>query len=351
MRLRRAVQSTRHRSPADRSTRPRTQRSARRLARPPHADAAHDAAIAIARALTPASTTSPAPASSAATSISNAESPASRKSLTLRAPAAASGEYRRTRRSTSAPRRRRRRCSATMVRTMSSTSRDVPGTPARAAQILNQLLGRQTFGLGQRGAEDRRDDDFVGGAERAREVILEHAPARRGRSRLEHRPDPAGRVAGAQRRERFVNGRRMMREVVQHRDAARDADHFQAPLDALERPQPVGERRGARPRVVADGDGRQRVPHVVDTEQRRLEAPERRPAACTVKRVRPSPCSSRRARHVASSPRPKVSTGLTALRSRAPRHPELSAPSSSSPFRGTRLTSRRNASRTASRSA
>ena len=54
----------------------------------------------------------------------------------------------------------------------------------------------------------------------AREVVLKHPPARRGRTRLEHGPDAPLRIADAQRAQRLVHRGRMVGEVVEHRDAA-----------------------------------------------------------------------------------------------------------------------------------
>ena len=103
-------------------------------------------------------------------SSSSAESPASRmrdaEPVTRRAPAAASGECRRSRRWTSARRRRRRGARATIVAMMSSTSGMWRARCPRAAQVVDELLGRQPLRLRQRRAEHRGDDHFVGRAER-----------------------------------------------------------------------------------------------------------------------------------------------------------------------------------------
>ena len=167
------------------------------------------------------------------------------------------------------------RCSATIVETMSSISGMWRACRPPARQIVDELLGRQPLGLRQRRAKHRRDDHLVGCAERFREVVLEHTAAGRGRPRLEHRPDPPAGIARAQRRQRFVHRRRMMREVVQHGDPRSHANRLEPALDALELPQPVGQRLRRQADVAADRDRRQRIAHVVHAKQRRLESPER----------------------------------------------------------------------------
>jgi hypothetical protein len=145
---------------------------------------------------------------------------------------------------------------------------DVAGMRAGGVEVAHQILGRQPLCLGQRRAEDGGDDHLVGAAEGAGKVLLEHAPAGRGRARLEHRPHAARRIAGAQGRERLVHGGRVMCEVVQHRDPAADPHRFEPALDPLERPQPLGEFRRGKAGVGAGRNRRQRVAHVVQSEQR-----------------------------------------------------------------------------------
>src|SRR5258708_4698280 len=50
---------------------------------------------------------------------------------------------------------------------------------AARVQIADELRHREAFGLRQLRSEVRRDQDLVGGGERAREFVLEHPPARR----------------------------------------------------------------------------------------------------------------------------------------------------------------------------
>jgi len=75
----------------------------------------------------------------------------------------------------------------------------------------------------------------VGRRERLGERILEHAPPRRVRARLEERPDAPAGVAAAQRRERTRDRGRVVREVVDHGDAAALGDHLLAALHSAER--------------------------------------------------------------------------------------------------------------------
>ena len=84
-------------------------------------------------------------------------------------------------------------------------------------------------------------------------------------------------------------------------------------LIPLNRSQAVGQIRRRDADESADGDGSERIAHVVHTEQRRLEPAERLALPRrTEKRVMPSPCWRSCACHVLPSANPNVSTGLTA---------------------------------------
>ncbi len=150
------------------------------------------------------------------------------------APAAASDECRRIRRSTSTRRDRPRRCSRTMVATMSSTDtasradgrRRLRGRArARTSTAVPPPAGR---------SEDRGEDDFVGAGKGPGEIVLKHAAARRSRARLEHRPDSRVGIRRAQPDKRLGDRGRMVGEVVVDRHAVRDADDLETPLDAGE---------------------------------------------------------------------------------------------------------------------
>src|SRR5690242_11025537 len=69
---------------------------------------------------------------------------------------------------------------------------------AACVEILYELRHRQPLRLRERAAEDRGDDDLVGGRKRLREIVLEDATARRSRPGLEHGPDPRLRLGSAQ---------------------------------------------------------------------------------------------------------------------------------------------------------
>ena len=87
----------------------------------------------------------------------------------------------------------RRRWSSTMSSIELGLARRLPA----AREVAHELRHRQPLGLGQRRSEHRRDQHLVGAGERAGEVVLEHAPARRRRPRLEDRPDARRRDATA----------------------------------------------------------------------------------------------------------------------------------------------------------
>ena len=66
----------------------------------------------------------------------------------------------------------------------------------------------------------------------------------------------------------------MVREVVVHRHAACHTNDFEAALHARERPQPLADPHFVDADVGRDGNGSQRVAHVVRAEQRHLELTE-----------------------------------------------------------------------------
>src|SRR3989441_871544 len=148
-----------------------------------------------------------------------------------------------------------------------------------AVEIADELRNREPLRLRELRSENRRNQHFVGAGERAGEVVLKHAAARRGRSRLEDGPDPRRRMRGAHAGDRLGDRGRMMREIVVHRDAVRRADHFEPPLDAGKQTQPFGDPLGADANVGRDRHGRQRIPHVVRADEWHVEQPKRRAAA------------------------------------------------------------------------
>ena len=243
------------------------------------------------------------------------------------------------------------RCSRAMPATMSSIESASRADEPLRLQVAHQLRHRQAFGLRQLRAEDRRDEHLVGAGKRAREIVLEHAPARRRRARLEHRPDARVRVGGAQPGERFRDGGRMVREVVVHRHAVRHADDLEPPLDAGKGAQSLGNPRRADADFRRHRDRRGRIAHVVGADQRQLEHAERHPAAPHVE-------PGRRAGRLQIVGLPVHVVGRCRTSRRATRHcrpgparPGCRRRSAAARLRGTRLTSRRNASVTASKSA
>ena len=143
-------------------------------------------------------------------------------------------------------------------------ARALPG----ACEIDDELLGGEPLAFGEIRAEHGRDHHLVCRAERPREILLKHAPARGRRARFEHRPDAAIGIGGAQARQRFRNGRRMMREVVVHFHAARLAEQLEPALHAFELAQPRRDRVSRNARRMRHGDGRERVPDVMRARQR-----------------------------------------------------------------------------------
>ena len=153
--------------------------------------------------------------------------------------------------------------------------RNVPCVAASSGQIGDESIRIQTLRFRQRGPEHRCDNDFVGGAERGGKCFLKDAPAGRGGTRLEDRPDPAIRIAAPQRGQRLEHSRRVVGEVIQDGDAASDADHLQPPLDSLERAQSPRHLVGPESGPGADGNRGERIANIVDAEQRRVERPVR----------------------------------------------------------------------------
>ena len=221
----------------------------------------------------------------------------------------------------------------------------------RASRSATSFDFRQPLVLGQARSEHRRDHHLVGAGKRAREVVLEHPPARRRRPRLEDRPDALARRRAPHRLQRLGDRRRMMREVVVDGDAARSPTTSSRRFTPLKCRQARAQSLDVEAQVDADGDRRQRVAHVVIAEQRHRELAEirRRRAA------RGTSCRSP-TRDVGRAPVGVARQGRTSARGCARAAASaaasgLSAPSSVRPLRGTRFTRRRNASRTSSMSA
>src|SRR5204863_5222276 len=116
------------------------------------------------------------------------------------------------------------------------------------------------------------DHYAVGLMKRIDVARLEFLPARGDRARLEQRPEPLPGVAAPRAVERRGDGRRMMREIVDDRDAALDAANFHSPLDAFEGLQAFLDRRGFEAAQARRGDHCKRVEDVVLARERGAEA-------------------------------------------------------------------------------
>ena len=224
--------------------------------------------------------------------------------------------------------------------------------PGRADR--DQLAPTAARASGRRRSEDRREHHLVGARERPREVVLEHAPARRSGARLEHRPEragPARRRAGRQafRRPRS-DGARSRRRPSRRARSPTTSSRRLTPAN-VGQPLAQASAGDARPRAPTAMRG-ERVAHVVLAEQRHLEpADESRRPVQHGERGAARPLSQMScACQSASAASPKVCTRHRASGASAAAS-GLSAPSSSRPRRGTRFTRRRKARRTASRSA
>ena len=117
--------------------------------------------------------------------------------------------------------------------------------PAAVPIWREALVGRESVRL-----EHPRDDRHVGRVERQLVVVLEDSLTRRERSRLVDRHEAALRILSAKRREGLLHGRRVVGEVVDHADAARDAPQLHAALDAIEGCEGLANRVAVRPERV-----------------------------------------------------------------------------------------------------
>src|SRR5678809_1581368 len=100
------------------------------------------------------------------------------------------------------------------------------------SQIRYEPIAIQTISFRQRRPEHCGKNHFVRGSKRRRKSILEHTAARRRGAWLEDGPDASIRISVPQRRERLIDRRRVMREVVKDRNSARHSHDFEATLDA-----------------------------------------------------------------------------------------------------------------------
>src|SRR5438128_909734 len=91
----------------------------------------------------------------------------------------------------------------------------LPRRLATMFQVPYEVGHRQALRLRQGRSEDRGNQYFVCRRERLRVIVLKDPPARRRRTRLEDGPDSCAGIGCAEAGERFGDGRRMMREVVE----------------------------------------------------------------------------------------------------------------------------------------
>src|SRR5208282_2922221 len=102
--------------------------------------------------------------------------------------------------------------------------------------LADHAIQIEPFGLRDRlRFEDGRDDYLIGEREAAGERILQHVAAHGVRARLEHDPQARLRIARPQRPNRLLDGRGMMRKVVDDRDAVDFGLHLQPALHAAKR--------------------------------------------------------------------------------------------------------------------
>ena len=200
------------------------------------------------------------------------------------------------------------RCSRTMASTMSSIESASRADWPRPCEIAHQLRHRQPLGLRQRRPKHRRDQHLVGRGERPREIVLKHAAARRGRARLEHRPDARRRIATRAGRRAFrpppSDGARNRRRRSRRPTVPTTSSRRLTPANVS---SPSAIRSALMPTSVATAIAAEGVAHVVRADQRHLELAERRTAvaghgSASLRRpVRDRAPASRRLRPVRTS--------------------------------------------------
>ena len=133
--------------------------------------------------------------------------------------------------------------------TIASTDGSVRARAGARRQVADELLHRQALALGQGRPEHRGHHDLVG----ARRTPPRTRPGRPAGTRMRTAARRRPRCAGpdtpcAAADKRLVHGRRMVREVVEHRHAPRLPHTLEPALDAAEGPEPVGQHRRRRGR-------------------------------------------------------------------------------------------------------
>ncbi len=119
--------------------------------------------------------------------------------------------------------------------------------------------------------EDGRDDYLIGKRQAAGQSILQHVAAHGVGARLEYHPQARLRITRPQGVNRLLDGGRMMRKIVDDRDAVDFRLHFQPALHAAKSLQRFSNRifRNSVARRQRCGGGR--IPDVVFSAERKLE--------------------------------------------------------------------------------
>ena len=168
------------------------------------------------------------------------------------------------------------RITAEMVHDLFS-SRVKPGVNPLRPQRLDQRLrckarlGWQLFSV----VVDIGDEHTIGDAERLGILVLKHGTPARGGTGLEDSPQPCPRIGLTYALQGDAHCCWMMREIVENRDAADHATYFAAPFDVRIGGQAGSDLRRRQAQALGDNHRRQHILHVVRSEQRTGERPER----------------------------------------------------------------------------
>src|SRR5690348_5038209 len=123
-----------------------------------------------------------------------------------------------------------------------------------------------------RSSEDLCNDRRIRRIERFYKRLLEYTATAGLGPRLEHRPDPTPGIAFANRTQRLLHRRRMMRKVVIDFDPVHFTAHFEAPLNALKRRQGFLDRCIVDAQFVGSDNHSERILDIEDARQRYGEA-------------------------------------------------------------------------------
>ena len=136
------------------------------------------------------------------------------------------------------------------------------GFPERL-EVLDELVRVEPLlRLEQLEAGDFGNDYRVGIGEGIRQFVLKYIAAGGVAARLEHGPESLSGIPLPQRAQGLADGRRMMAEIVYHRDAAGHAAHFHPPPHAFEGVEAGLDLFVGQPAMLGGGDDGQRVAHI-----------------------------------------------------------------------------------------